>query len=161
MVSEWSKEAWWEERSDKNGKEKDQWGVLKLSECGQWLWSIFEQAGGGRGGGWPPRQQEIRKAKAAGDPHEYVRVYVYVWILGPHFDLTSLSAEEWMCVHIRMTGTADDEETFTVCGRRCRCIWTNRGKKGNGGEMEGDEKERESRSKAALCLWKREKKTWR
>lgn len=34
-------------------------------------------------------------------------------------------------------------------------------KKGNGGEMEGDEKERESRSKAALCLWKREKKTWR
>lgn len=24
--------------------------------------------------------------------------------------------------------------------------------------MEGDEKERESRSKAALCLWKREKK---
>lgn len=73
-----------------------------------------------------------------------------------------------------MPGTADGEEVFAVCGRRCFCIRESREgvikkkemrereeKKGRGGggggeeEMELDEKE--SGSREVLCLWKRGK----
>lgn len=77
-------------------------------------------------------QRGTSKAKAVGGPHKYGWAcgYVYVWILWPHFNLTRLSVEEWISVHIKLPGIADCEEVFIVCGRRCFWIWKQEGKKG-------------------------------
>lgn len=56
-------------------------------------------------------------------------MHVYAWIFQPHFNLTRLSVEEWVCVQIKLPGIADGEEVRTVCGRRCFCIWENKKKK--------------------------------
>lgn len=49
-------------------------------------------------------------------------MHVYACIFQPHFNLTRLSVEEWVCVQIKLPGIADGEEVRTVCGRRCFCI---------------------------------------
>lgn len=70
-----------------------------------------------------------------------------------------LSVPEWICVHIKLPGTADGGEAslcvvagVSVSENRTKNEWR-RDK-----AMEGDEKkEGESRSREVLCLWKRGK----
>lgn len=64
-------------------------------------------------------------------------------------------------MHIKLPGTADGEQAFTVCGRRClhlrggKC--RNEGERKRKGVEEEGKEEMESRSSKVLCLWMRGK----
>ena len=51
---------------------------------------------------------------------ERVSVYVYVWRLLPHFNLTRLSVQAWIFVHIKLARECWQwGSVHCVCGRRC------------------------------------------
>lgn len=59
---------------------------------------------------------------------ECVYEHVYIGIPQPHFNLTTASVQDRVCVNIKLPRSADSEEVFTACGRRFCCIQENRGK---------------------------------